>query len=131
MPPTRNESINAARQNKFAAANLKKKWDHRIAQSCALVLDEMKSPIWVALHYKYLRNSQDHDNIDGSRKYIFDGLVKAGIIKNDNLNNIQDCTFITYEKAKDTEVKVILFDDFNEYYNYVVEELKKIKENYE
>lgn len=90
LPPCLNEQINIARNNRYGSAKEKEKWTNDIA---ALALSQSQSAfpgkVWMQFIY-YLKNSRrDPDNVSASRKYILDGLVKAGIIINDNLQIIQ------------------------------------------
>ncbi len=90
--PGRNEQEAAARTNRYAAASMKKKW----TQHCAHVFagtgahfDRIKVCFtWIAKDRR-----MDPDNVScGGKKFIMDGLVMAGIIKNDGWKNVSGFT---------------------------------------
>lgn len=88
LPPTLNDQINSARNNRFANAQIKKVWTDAIAMSCQ---GKTKFPdkVWMEFSW-YLKNSRrDPDNVQAAKKFILDGMVQAEIIVNDNLKIIQ------------------------------------------
>lgn len=121
LPPTLNEQINIARNNRYGSAKEKEKWTNDIAT----LAQEQNQPVfpgkvWMQFIY-YLKNSRrDPDNVSASRKYILDGLVQAGIIVNDNLQIIQSPiieSFIVSEPGKGNakrKTKAITGTDSNE-----------------
>jgi hypothetical protein len=106
LPPTLNDQIREARDNKFKSASLKKKWNHFIA----ILAIEQKIPrftgeIW--LHYEWIiKNfSRDPDNTSAGAKYVNDGLKHAGIIVEDNLKIIRG---YDHSFARGDEDKLVL-----------------------
>ena len=86
--PTLNEHDNANRSNRFSGAGMKKK----ATSNCALYIKKAMSegfefnelPAELQFDW-YCKNRRiDPDNRAFSRKYIFDGMQQAGLIKNDN-----------------------------------------------
>lgn len=79
-----NSYIDAERTNRYAAAKIKK-------EMTTLVAYEVKRgnypPIKKlnSIEYLFVHNNKrkDHDNVDFARKFIHDGMVKAGLLKND------------------------------------------------
>jgi hypothetical protein len=91
LPTSLNAYINAERTNKFIAAKIKREETEAVVWNCKAqklypVGDKVK-----IYFYWYLKNKKkDPDNIAFAKKFIIDGLVQAGILKNDNLNTIAE-----------------------------------------
>ena len=82
-----NEYINAERTNKYIANNIKQK-DAKIVKLSTIGKKYTGNyPIEIIFkpHFKDKRKDLDNTRIKG----LVDGLVKNGVIKNDNLNCIQ------------------------------------------
>jgi hypothetical protein len=84
--PGLNEMTLTARGNKFAAASQKKEHTARVAGSCAYLRPVKKADFVFTWHEKDKRRNPD--NIAAAKKYIFDGLQQAKIIKNDGWKEI-------------------------------------------
>ena len=86
LPTTLNTYINAERGNKYVAAKIKKEETEKVAWECkAQKLKPVKGEVWLSFYWYVKNKRRDADNIAFSKKFIIDGLVKGGIIKNDNL----------------------------------------------
>jgi len=85
--PGRNEAEAAARSNRYKAAKMKHDWT--LHCQCAVCgnckpFDRVKvNLIWVEKNRR-----RDPDNIMGGIKYVLDGIVNAGILKNDGWKQI-------------------------------------------
>ena len=83
-----NEYINAERSNKFQAAKIKKEETER-AYWYFINKPKIKDyPVNIEFVWFVKGKRKDPDNISFAKKFILDGMVKAGFIDNDNLNNI-------------------------------------------
>lgn len=87
--PDLNTYIKAERSNKFAGASLKKKATNSVyleikASKCKDRFDK----VFLKIGYFCKDRRIDKDNIAFKKKFIFDGMQKAGIIKNDGWNTI-------------------------------------------
>lgn len=105
MPPNWNEYINMERTNKFKANNLKQKEKKLIWAKTIGEKYEGKYPIEIAFkpHFKDFR--QDLDNF--RYKGLLDGLVSAGVLKNDNLKHIQRITIEpVFDEAECVEIEI-------------------------
>ena len=86
--PCRNQQEAAARSNRFAAASMKKKYTEIARVYFAkygvqnIGLSEFTFT-WIEPNRK-----KDPDNISGGVKFIFDGMQKAGFLKNDGWKNV-------------------------------------------
>lgn len=101
MPPNWNEYINAERTNKYQANNLKQKEKQLMKYFANGKKYEGKYPVEIVLRPHYTAYRQDLDNF--RYKGLLDGLVTAGVLKNDNLKHIQR---IVIEPVFDNEVCV-------------------------
>lgn len=109
LPPTLNEIINIARQNRYASAKEKEYWTNYIAVLCRGRY-KFPSEVWLEFTWRIKSKRRDPDNIAASAKFPLDSLVKAGILKNDNLTIIQSPVIHWYEKAL-TDSCVLLIAD--------------------
>ena len=84
---TWNKYIEKERSNKYWANNIKKKEEDVIRYSTLGMKYQGKYPVKITFR-KYFKDKRQ--DLDGTNlKIIIDGLVRCGVIKNDNLNNIQ------------------------------------------
>ena len=85
---TLNEYVNAERRNRFAGAKIKKEQTDLCALYARMARNngvEVKDyPIHVTLTWYCKDARKDPDNIAFAKKFIFDGMVKAGVIDNDS-----------------------------------------------
>ena len=83
-----NEYINIERSNRYWASKIKKE-ESELMQIIAYQMKPIeKYPIKITFIKYYKHKNNDIDNI--RVKGIIDGLVKAGILKNDNMNCIEE-----------------------------------------
>ena len=87
MPPNWNDYINAERTNKYKANNLKQQETQIMMYFCKGKRYAGGYPVQITLRPHYSAYRQDLDNF--RYKGLLDGLVSAGVIKNDNLKHIQ------------------------------------------
>ena len=108
---TLNEYINAERKNKFLAAKLKK----QNTLICKLYANKLKNKINpnglydLQITWNVLNNRQDADNIYFAVKFILDGLVGAGILKNDGRKNIRNISH-TIKTKKEYLIEIELIE---------------------
>jgi Holliday junction resolvase RusA-like endonuclease len=82
-----NTYIQAERGNKFVAADIKKD----MTQICCLYakrLQPITSKVKIICTWYCKNQKKDPDNISFAKKYILDGLVKAGVLQNDGWKQI-------------------------------------------
>lgn len=87
IPPNWNDYIKLERGNKYGANNLKQKEKQIIKYLTLGKKYTGNYPIELTLKPHYSGKKQDLDNF--RYKGILDGLVSAGVLKNDNLKHIQ------------------------------------------
>jgi hypothetical protein len=102
LPPTLNEQIDAARGSKWQSASLKKKWTKYVMNECSKQNSiAFEGRVWVYFTFSVKTFAFDPcENLPASLKYVLDGMVLAGVLKNDNLGIIQDTVQFWYEKTK-------------------------------
>lgn len=82
-----NTYINKERANRFLGAKVKKDNTEK-AFYYFVNLKSIKTPVKFIFHWYLPNYRKDPDNISFAKKFILDGMVKAGFIPNDNLKNI-------------------------------------------
>lgn len=109
--PGLNEYIDAERTNRHLGAKLKRE-AQRLVVSCALAqLRKFRptGPVWMAYTWYEPDRRRDKDNISSyGRKVIQDGLVRAGVLKNDGWAEIEGFsdTFRVDKKRPRIEVDI-------------------------
>ncbi len=87
--PDLNTYINAERGNKYAGASMKKKATDKVVWSIKESGCKDKfGGFYIGITYYCKDRRKDKDNIAFAKKFIFDGLQKAGTIKNDGWDNV-------------------------------------------
>ena len=80
-----NTYIQAERSNKFVASKIKKQETDSIIWTCRKYKEKIVDyPVIIEANWFTKNERVDSDNITFSKKWILDGLVKAGIIKDDS-----------------------------------------------
>jgi len=93
--PGRNEQEKAARGNKYAAASMKKKYTKRVKDRIVLKFlglgaHGFTEKCSVIFYWVEPNRRRDPDNISaGGVKFVFDGMVAAGLLPNDGWNNVK------------------------------------------
>jgi len=109
LPPTLNEQINEARTHWAKSATTKKKWTSKIARLSA-PLPKFQNEVWLEFWYSINNFGRDPDNISASRKYLMDGLVAAGVIRDDNLTIIQSPILEWFVPGEVDQVTITISD---------------------
>lgn len=81
---TLNDYINAERTNKYIASKIKKE-ETEVARLHFLGKKKITHKINLTFIWHLLNKKKDPDNVAFAKKFILDGMVKAGILENDNL----------------------------------------------
>lgn len=84
-----NDYISAERSSGVYAASLKRKYTNHVAQYARLAANlqgwvQPSCKVYVTTCYHELNKRRDFDNIVAADKFVLDGLVQAGVIKNDS-----------------------------------------------
>lgn len=106
--PGLNEYIDAERNNKHKAANLKRETEHFIILLIKSKLRGVSIKPPVMIHYTWVERNKrrDKDNIAFAKKFIQDSLVKAKILPNDGWEYIEGFTDTFDVDKKNPRVEV-------------------------
>lgn len=90
--PSRNESESAARSSKFAGASLKKKYTKLAVTFIGPYARRGWTPLQrysVSFLWMCKDKRHDPDNVMAGMKFVFDGMVAAGLVAGDRWENVQ------------------------------------------
>lgn len=87
--PSLNDYISAERTNKHIAAKMKKELTELVAYECKAQKIPKMDKVKISYTWFEKNKRRDKDNIAFNKKFIQDGLVHAGVIKNDNWEYIK------------------------------------------
>lgn len=99
--------IERGRNGKYAANRVKQDETNFVAYSVKGKLEKIENKVDVTFIWYESGRRKDPDNIAFCCKYVFDGLVKAGILINDNHKYINSITH-KFDKCIEDAVKIIL-----------------------
>lgn len=83
---TLNDHDAANRANKFLGAKLKQEQTHLVSLYCKRH-PKVTGPVFIEYEWHY-SGKHDLDNIAFAKKYVNDGLVKAGVLANDDQKHV-------------------------------------------
>jgi len=114
--PGLNEYIGIERQNKYAAAQVKKNIESGIIFLIKQQLPQLsiKEPIVIDYTWIEPNKRRDKDNIAFAKKFIQDALVKAGVLNNDGWDFVADFSDKFRIDAENPGVMVIIHPLCNE-----------------
>lgn len=89
--PTLNEYVNAERSNRFIAAAMKKEFTETCSK-CALQMPKLPEQYRydIEVFWTLPNAKKDPDNVFFGIKFILDGVVAAGKIKNDGMKQFRN-----------------------------------------
>ena len=85
-----NTYISAERSNRYAGAKIKREMTDYITMLAKCLKTQFRVPVRITYHWYCKNKRKDKDNIAFAKKFIQDGLVNAGVLKNDGWNDIED-----------------------------------------
>ena len=87
--PSLNEYTSQNRNNRYAGGKMKKtETDYVALMSTIQKIHKFKSPVKIHFFWIEKNKRRDLDNVAFAKKFILDGLVKAGVLKNDNHKHV-------------------------------------------
>lgn len=106
--PGLNEIVEAARSGKYVGAQQKKDTETLIMWYIRAQLHDIKITRPVKLtHFWYEPSKRrDKDNIVAGKKFIWDSLVRSGVLKNDGWKEIED--FRDYVLVDEVDPRVVV-----------------------
>jgi Holliday junction resolvase RusA-like endonuclease len=90
--PTLNEIISASKRHHMQYSNLKGIYTNLVCRHAQAQNTPKFERINVVITWYCKDKRKDKDNIATGQKFIFDGLVKAGVLDNDGWSQIGDVT---------------------------------------
>ena len=106
-----NKMINANRYSRYSGGDLKRAWTARIAAQIRaekmVKLDN--GPYWFDFVWYAPSKRTDPDNISSSgMKLIFDGMMKANVLKNDGWSEVNGFTHNFEVDKQDPRVEIVI-----------------------
>ncbi len=105
--PTMNEIVKASKSHYMAYSNMKKDYTALVQISASNLPKVERADFEITWYCKDKR--KDKDNIVSGQKFIFDGLVNAGVIKNDGWSEIGDVSHKFGIDKKNPRIEVRLY----------------------
>ena len=100
--PSLNDYISAERKNRHIAAKIKRDETQRVADLAANSdIPTFNMPVKIEFCWVEKNSRRDCDNVAFAKKFILDGLVKAGVLKGDSRKYVIGFTDTFPEPDKD------------------------------
>ena len=107
--PSLNEIIDSARKNPFASNKQKKEFTEYTMYEIKKQKLKLEDKIHNYTFNWYCKDRRkDKDNIMAGQKYIFDGIVKSGVIKNDGWSEIGEIRHNFYVDKENPRVELVI-----------------------
>src|SRR5690606_4572198 len=103
-----NDIILLARGDKYASNKQTKEYTDMVAFLAKQAKLPRMNKVDVAIHWYESDKRRDKDNIMAGTKFIFDGLVKAGVLPNDGWKNIGNISHLFYVDRTNPRIEVEL-----------------------
>lgn len=95
-----NDYIDSERTNRIIASSIKKKLTNIVIKQC-LYANCNKPKYKVDMTFRWhVKGRHDSDNIAFAKKYVLDGMVKAGVLENDNPKWVRHLKDYIYHDVK-------------------------------
>jgi len=104
-----NTYINAERSNRFIGAKIKKEETERVAWETKKYKNKIKEPVWMRFDWFTKNERKDPDNVAFSKKFIFDGMVDAGVMEGDTRKFVSGFEDYFHTDKKDPHVEIRFF----------------------
>jgi hypothetical protein len=110
LPPTLNEITDTARRSRYKSADTKKHWTEYVTGRCGGLKSLARNKRVYLECVWFIKNfARDPDNVKAASKFILDGIVRAGILKDDTLAIIQSPVIHWFEKVTNHDSLVFIF----------------------
>lgn len=104
-------SVNRGKKGKWLGSKYKKEQTEMVVEALEAFgsdLPHFEKPVIVEFHWVEINKKRDPDNFVFAKKFILDGMVKAGLIPNDGWSNIAGFGKETWECRPETHGGVIV-----------------------
>lgn len=105
--PTLNEHDKANRTNRFVGAKMKQEATDLVALQL-MGKQKITKPCYISFHW-FVSSRADFDNIAFGKKYILDGMVKAGVLADDNQKHVLGFRGDYFSKVSKGQEKIQIF----------------------
>lgn len=83
--PNLNDYVNALKKHRNAGDDMRDEWHDVVVQECRVAgLGRFTEPVFIEFNWYEPNYKRDIDNVAFAKKFILDGLQKAGVLQNDN-----------------------------------------------
>ena len=106
-----NEYTKANRSNRYAGANMKKKNEGKVIsaiRAAGLEGKRIKPPVRITIDWYEPNRRRDLDNIAFAKKFILDGIVKAGLLDNDNWEFVEGFIDYFYIDKANPRIEIVI-----------------------
>ena len=101
-----NTYIDAERSNRYAGAKIKREMTDYVTLFAKRLKTEFRIPVRITYRWYCKNKRKDKSNIAFAKKFIEDGLVAAGVLKNDGWNDIEGFNDRFYIDKENPRVEV-------------------------
>lgn len=108
--PGLNDMTDAARENKYASAQMKKEYTELVAWCAKSARLPRFDQVDMVITWYEPNTRRDKDNIMAGQKFILDGLVQAGVIANDGWKQVGKITHDCQVDRENPRVEVELIE---------------------
>lgn len=108
--PGLNDYVRACRANRYEGAKMKRDAERAVIIA-ARRLPEIDGPVKVYFTWHEGDRRRDLDNVAFAKKFILDGLVKAGKLADDNLRHVVGLEDSFRYTPKDWRVEVVIVEE--------------------
>ena len=105
-----NTYIDAERSNRYAGAKIKREMTDYITLLAKRLKTGIRTPVRITYRWYCKNKRKDKDNIAFAKKFIQDGLVNAGVLKNDGWNDIEGFSDEFYVDKQNPRVEVEIIE---------------------
>lgn len=107
--PNLNDYTKALKKHRLSGSNMKAEWTDLVVEWCKTKrLGHFTEPVFVEFHWYEPNKKRDMDNVAFAKKFILDGLQKAGVITNDNPTWILGFSDRFYYEGKKAGIRIIM-----------------------
>lgn len=107
--PGYNEYINKCRHNRYAGAKFKADTEDAIMWQIK-TSQPIQTPCKLKITFFEPNNRRDYDNIVSSQKFLWDSMVKLGILPNDNRKNITKIEYEVFTDKQNPRIEVTVLE---------------------
>lgn len=102
-----NEYIDRERTNRMIASSIKKKLTNAVMEQALYAnCNRPKGQVDMVFSW-HVKGKHDSDNIAFAKKFVLDGMVKAGILENDNPKCVRHLADYIYRDLKKPQVDYV------------------------